>query len=66
MRCRLAKKIRKAAVAYAGGNPHRHRFSTVVAAMRRTHWSRLGVRESWSYVYGCCARYAARARFRDG
>ena len=38
MNCRQAKKIRKAAVAWAAGYPHRHRQRTIIAAMRKIVW----------------------------
>ena len=59
MKCRQAKKICKAAVAYAGGKSARHRFRTVANAMRRAHWGHL---ESWLYVYECCDLYSRSVR----
>ena len=58
MNCRQAKKIRRAAIAYSGGYPHRHRKPTIIAAMRKIVWR--GWR--WSIDFGAMARYAMKAR----
>jgi hypothetical protein len=58
MKIRQANKIRKAAVAYSGGYPHRHRKPTIIAAMRRIVWR--GWR--WPIDFSAMDRYARQAR----
>lgn len=64
MRIRQANKIRRAAVAYSGGYPHRHRKATIEKAKQTIIWR--GWR--WAHDLGCMAKYAARARvvYRSG
>ena len=57
MKIRQANKIRKAAIAYSAGWPHRHRKRTILKAMRRVIWR--GWR--WAADYFAMNRYA-RAR----